>query len=189
MIPFQSHKMHSIIFSDCKLAFALIEGISPRLDHENLCLKSCPIHFSSPITIRFKNRSTSLRFNKESQEEIQSIKFFSINSCGTHLSALLTISSWRNHFNMNIGADSKKQEFLRSLELFYVDHFQSAPIFRCHQPHLLSRMWCIAKIKIIFTKHSEQHMESSTASLIVYSTYLFFFAFAKHSCLFENKKA
>ena len=45
------------------------------------------IHFSSPVIIRFKNGSISFRFSSDSQMESRSIKFFTVNWCGTQVSS------------------------------------------------------------------------------------------------------
>ena len=77
--------MYSITF-ECKQALALVEGASPRLHHDfSRSTLLYNIYFSSPVTIRLENGSISLRFNTESQAEIRSIKFFSVNTCHTHL--------------------------------------------------------------------------------------------------------
>ena len=76
--PFQSHHIHNITFFGWRWAFGVVCGGSFRLPH-NLFPSTLlySIHFSSPVTICFKNGMFSLLFSRESQAEIQSTRFFS----------------------------------------------------------------------------------------------------------------
>ena len=74
MTPFQSHHIHNITFFGWRPAFG---GGSFRLPYSlfrSTLLYS--IHFSSPVTICFKNRTFSLCFSRESHAEIWSRRFF-----------------------------------------------------------------------------------------------------------------
>ena len=68
--------------------FATICEAYPGFDHDLFRkLLSYVIHFSSPVIIRLKNGLISFRFNSDSQMETRSIKFFTVNSCGTQVSS------------------------------------------------------------------------------------------------------
>ena len=70
MIPFQYHQTHSRTFLAANSALA-------RFDHDLFRLRfSYVIHFSSPVTIGFKNGSNSFRFSCASQMLIRSKNFF-----------------------------------------------------------------------------------------------------------------
>ena len=87
-IPFQSHQTFNITFLDVNTGFATVCEASPSFDHDLFrTLLSYVIHFSSPVIIRFKNSSISCRFSSDSQIETRSIKFFTVNSCGTQVSS------------------------------------------------------------------------------------------------------
>ena len=69
--------------------------IPPNTQHHlpwrqyGLCNRLQPyvVHFTSPAVIRLKNGSISFRFSSDSQMETRSIKFFTVNSCGTQVSS------------------------------------------------------------------------------------------------------
>ena len=61
---------------------------SPGFDHDLFrILLSYVIHFWSPVIIHFINSSISFRFSSNPQMETRSIKFFTVNSCGTQVSS------------------------------------------------------------------------------------------------------
>lgn len=77
---------------------------------------------SSSLTIRFKHEYISFRLKIVSQEEIRWIKFFSVNSSSNHISALLTISSWRYRLSLLTGWF---EEILPFLESSYADYLSN----------------------------------------------------------------
>ena len=80
--------------------FSVVDGGSFHLPHDIFCFTLLySIHFSSPITICFKNRTFSLRFSRESHVEIWSRSFFSFNLCGTQTSKRFTWPSWCKWFS------------------------------------------------------------------------------------------
>lgn len=88
MTPLQSHQIHSITFRGVNPGFGTVCVASPFLYHDLFrTLLSYLIHFSSPVTNRFRNGSISLRISKESQMLILSNKFFTDNSCGIQTSS------------------------------------------------------------------------------------------------------
>ena len=87
-ISFQSHQTLSITFLGVNTGFATVCEAFPDLDHDLFrTLLSYLIHFSPPVIICLKNSSISFRFSSDSQMKTRSIKFFTVNSCGTQVSS------------------------------------------------------------------------------------------------------
>jgi len=78
MIPFQFHT-HRITFLGVNHGFVTVCEASLCVDHDFFCtLLSYVIHFLSPVMNPLKNGLISFRFNNDSQIEIRSIKFFTV---------------------------------------------------------------------------------------------------------------
>ena len=58
------------------------------------------VHFSSSVTVCFKNGTFSLYLGRESHAEIQSRRVFSLNLCGIQTSKQLTWPSWCKWFSV-----------------------------------------------------------------------------------------
>ena len=84
---FQSHHLHNITFFGWRADFGVVDSGSFHFPHSLLhSTLWSRVHFSSPITIYFKNGMLSLYFSRESHAEIQSRWFLLLTLCGTQTS-------------------------------------------------------------------------------------------------------
>ncbi|GFY26450.1 hypothetical protein TNCV_2877821 [Trichonephila clavipes] len=84
MIPFQSHQIHSRTFLAVSPGLAPVGAASPHFGQDRFrTLLQYGTHFSSPLSIRLRNGSISIRLVRDSQREIRPIMFSAVNWCGT----------------------------------------------------------------------------------------------------------